>query len=160
LTVKRANGRYVMDFPARFTDPVAVPAGFAEALGARPFEVTADRFNYLALLDSAKTVRELAPDIAAIGGLGRSGVIVTAAGDANHDFVSRYFAPAKGVAEDPVTGGAHCALTPFWANKLGKTTFHAFQASKRGGEMWCRLKGERVELEGSCVFYLEGEVEI
>jgi PhzF family phenazine biosynthesis protein len=160
LTVKRANGRYVMDFPARFSEPVAAPAGLVDALGATPLEVMADRFNYLVSLDSAKAVRGLAPDFAAIARLDRSGVIVTATGDEDYDFVSRYFAPAKGIAEDPVTGGAHCALAPYWANKLGKTAFHAFQASKRGGEMWCRLKGERVELEGSCVFYLEGEVEI
>jgi PhzF family phenazine biosynthesis protein len=160
LTVRRANGRYVMDFPARFTEPVAAPADLVRALGAIPLEVMADRFNYLALLDSARTVRALAPDIAAIARLERSGVIVTAAGDEGYDFVSRYFAPAKGIAEDPVTGGAHCALAPYWANRLGKTAFHGFQASKRGGEMWCRLKGERVELEGSCVFYLEGEAEI
>jgi PhzF family phenazine biosynthesis protein len=160
LTVKRANGRYVMDFPARLTGPVAAPAGLAEALGATPLEVMADCFNYLALLDNAQTLRSLAPDFAAIARLDRSGVIVTAAGDEGYDFVSRYFAPAKGVAEDPVTGGAHCALAPYWAGKLGKTAFHAFQASKRGGEMWCRLRGERVELEGSCVFYLEGEAQI
>jgi PhzF family phenazine biosynthesis protein len=160
LTVKRANGRYVMDFPARFTEAVDAPAGLAKALGATPLEVTADRFNYLALMDSVKTVRELVPDSAAIARLDRSGVIVTAAGDESFDFVSRYFAPAKGVAEDPVTGGAHCALTPYWEKRLGKTAFHAFQASRRGGEIWCRLNGERVELEGSCMFYLEGHAEI
>jgi predicted PhzF superfamily epimerase YddE/YHI9 len=92
--------------------------------------------------------------------LDRSGVIVTALGDGTYDFVSRYFAPAKGIPEDPVTGGAHCALTPFWANRLGKETFRAYQASRRGGELICRLVGNRVELEGQCVFYLEGEVEI
>jgi predicted PhzF superfamily epimerase YddE/YHI9 len=78
----------------------------------------------------------------------------------DHDFVSRYFAPAKGIPEDPVTGGAHCMLAPCWAARLGKTAFRAFQASRRGGEIVCRLVGDRVELEGACVFYLEGEVEI
>lgn len=72
--------------------------------------------------------------------------------------VSRYFAPAKGIPEDPVTGAAHCMLAPYWARRLGKTEFRAFQASRRGGEVLCRLAGDRVELEGSCVFYLEGEV--
>ncbi len=93
-------------------------------------------------------------------GLDRPGVIVTASGDGHFDFLSRYFAPAKGIPEDPVTGSAHCMLAPYWANRLGKTTFRAFQASSRGGEVICRLKGDRVELEGSCVFYLEGEVEV
>jgi predicted PhzF superfamily epimerase YddE/YHI9 len=87
-------------------------------------------------------------------------VIVTARGDGDYDFVSRYFAPAKGISEDPVTGSAHCMLAPYWAKKLGKTVFRAFQASARGGEVICRLVGDRVELEGGCVFYLEGHVEI
>ncbi len=105
-------------------------------------------------------LRELAPDIAAIARLERSGVIVTAPGDGSYDFVSRYFAPARGVAEDPVTGSAHCALAPFWAKRLNKTAFRAFQASARGGEVVCRLVRDRVELEGACVFYLEGQAEI
>jgi predicted PhzF superfamily epimerase YddE/YHI9 len=84
-----------------------------------------------------------------------AGIVATAPGDGGHDFVSRYFAPAKGIPEDPVTGGAHCALAPFWAERLGKTDLRAFQASRRGGELICRLRGDRVELEGACVFYLE-----
>jgi predicted PhzF superfamily epimerase YddE/YHI9 len=98
--------------------------------------------------------------MAALARLDRSGVIVTAAGDGTHDFVSRYFAPAKGIPEDPVTGAAHCMLAPYWAARLGKADLRAFQASRRGGEVICRLRGERVELEGACVFYLEGTVEI
>ena len=88
----------------------------------------------------------------------RGGLIVTAPGDNGYDFVSRYFAPAKGIPEDPVTGGAHCGLAPYWAKRLNKKSFRAYQASKRGGEIQCRLVGDRVELEGACVFYLEGEV--
>jgi len=160
LTVSRTDTGYVMDFPARRSEPIRTPPGLAEALGAIPIEVVADRFNYLALLESARVVRELSPDIAAIARLDRSGLIVTATGDGLHDFVSRYFAPAKGIPEDPVTGGAHCALVPYWAKRAGKTTFRAYQASRRGGEINCRLAGDRVELEGTCVFYLEGEVEI
>jgi predicted PhzF superfamily epimerase YddE/YHI9 len=98
--------------------------------------------------------------MAATARLDRPGVIVTAPGDGEYDFVSRYFAPAKGVPEDPVTGGAHCMLAPYWAKRLGKSAFRAYQASRRGGEIACRLLGDRVELEGSCVFYLEGEAEI
>jgi len=160
LTVKRADAGYVMDFPARPSDPVSAPPGLANALGVIPVEVMANAFNYMALLQSAQVVRGLAPDMAALARMDRPGVIVTAQGDGNYDFVSRYFAPAKGIPEDPVTGAAHCMLAPYWAKRLGKTAFHAFQASRRGGEIICRLAGDRVELEGTCVFYLEGEVEI
>ena len=160
LTVNRTNGGYVMDFPLRPSEPVATPPGLAEALGVVPVEVLSDTFNYIALLESAQLVRELAPDIPAIARMDRSGVVVTAPGDETYDFVSRYFAPAKGIPEDPVTGGAHCALAPYWVKRLVKTAFRAYQASRRGGEVTCRLAGDRVELEGSCVFYLEGEVEI
>ena len=160
LTVTRVASGYVMDFPARLSEPVASPPGLAEALGVVPVEVFADPFNYMALLQRAELVRELNPDIAALARLDRSGVVVTAPGDGIYDFVSRYFAPAKGIPEDPVTGGAHCALTPYWAKRLGTTEFRAYQASRRGGEIICRLAGDRVELEGACVFYLEGEVEV
>lgn len=85
---------------------------------------------------------------------------MTAAGDGTHDFVSRYFAPAKGIPEDPVTGGAHCALVPFWAARTGRDTFSAYQASRRGGELACRLVGDRVQLQGPCAFYLEGHIEL
>ncbi len=160
LTVRRTATGYVMDFPARPSQPVPTPPGLAAALGVVPVEVVVDAFNYLVLLASAWEVRELTPDIAAMARVDRSGVIVTAPGDESYDFVSRYFAPAKGIPEDPVTGGAHCALAPYWAERLGKTEFRAFQASKRGGEVLCRLVRDRVELEGSCVFYLEGVAEI
>ncbi|MCS6261088.1 PhzF family phenazine biosynthesis protein [Shewanella baltica] len=158
LTVTRTETGYIMDFPARYPEPVETPIGMADVLSAIPVEVAADAFNYLVLLDSAQAVRELSPDIAAIARMDRSGLIVTAPGDNGYDFVSRYFAPAKGIPEDPVTGGAHCGLAPYWAKRLNKKSFRAYQASKRGGEILCRLVGERIELEGACVFYLEGEV--
>jgi PhzF family phenazine biosynthesis protein len=160
LSVERTATGYVMDFPARMSEPVTTPPLLTAAIGYTPVEVVADRFNYLALLETVDQVRSLAPDQGTISKLDRSGLIVTAPGDNGYDFVSRYFAPAKGIPEDPVTGGAHCALAPYWAERLGKTTFRAFQASKRGGEVLCRLVGDRVELEGSCVFYLEGRAEI
>jgi predicted PhzF superfamily epimerase YddE/YHI9 len=161
LTVNRVPSGYVMDFPARPSQPVALPPGFAKALGVAPAGVFANDFNYMAVLHSAQAVRELAPDMAALARLDRPGVIVTAAlGDGIYDFISRYFAPTKGIPEDSVTGAAHCMLTPYWATQLGKTTFRAFQASSRGGEVTCRLAGDRVELQGSCVFYLEGQVEV
>ena len=125
-----------------------------------PIEVRVNEFNYLATLESAASVRGVAPDVAAVARLDRSGLIVTAAGEDPYDFVSRYFAPAKGIPEDPVTGGAHCMLVPYWAERLGKLALRAFQASRRGGELTCQLVGDRVTLEGACVFYLEGEIEV
>jgi len=160
LTVTRTHAGYVMNFPARPCDPAAIPEALAEALGVVPTEVWLNAFNYMALLENARTLREVHPDMPSIARMDRPGVIVTAPGDGAYDFVSRYFAPAKGIPEDPVTGAAHCMLTPYWAKRTGKTVFRAFQASRRGGEMICRLLGDRVELEGSCVFYLEGEVEV
>ncbi len=160
LAVERRGAAYVMDFPARPSEPRESPPGLAGALGAAPVEVLVNAFNYMARLESADAVRTLTPDMAAVARLDRPGVIVTAAGDGGYDFVSRYFAPAKGIPEDPVTGAAHCMLAPYWASRLGRTDFRAFQASRRGGEVVCRLRGARVELEGGCVFYLEGEAEI
>ncbi len=160
LTVTRTDAGYAMDFPARASEPAATPAELTEALGVAPVDLRTDARNYLALLESAEALRALAPDMAGIARIPRSGVIVTAPGDAGFDFISRYFAPAIGVPEDPVTGSAHCMLAPYWAKRLNKTEFRAFQASRRGGEVICRLVGDRVELHGTIVFYLEGEVEI
>jgi PhzF family phenazine biosynthesis protein len=160
LTVNRTETSYVLDFPIRRSEQISTPPALAEALRIDPIEVFRNEFNYLALLESGQVLRALAPDMAALAQLDRPGVIVTAPGEGAYDFVSRYFAPAKGVPEDPVTGAAHCMLAPFWAERLGKTMFRAFQASRRGGEIVCRLVGDRVKLEGACVFYLEGQVEI
>ncbi len=160
LTVNRAAAGYVMDFPVRPSEPVPIAPGLTEALGMVPIEVFVNDFNYMAVLESAQLLRELAPDMAALARLDRDGVIVTAPDDGVYDFVSRYFAPAKGIPEDPVTGSAHCMLAPYWAKRLSKTEFRAYQASPRGGEVICRLAGGRVALEGNCVFYLQGEVEI
>jgi len=161
LNVRRSGDRFIMDFPARTNTIVTLPSGLEDALGTRPAEVLHDGFNYVAVLDSAETVRRLSPNLTAIRHLaGVAGVIVTARGDESYDCVSRYFAPAKGIDEDPVTGGAHCALTPFWSARLGKSELRAFQASARGGEIICRALGNRVELEGVCRFYMEGVAEI
>jgi PhzF family phenazine biosynthesis protein len=161
LSVSRTDTGYVMDFPARPTSAILAPPALMAALGATALEVEAEAHNYLVLLPDPPTLRGLAPDFAALAKLERSGVIVTARdGGQPYDFISRYFAPAKGIAEDPVTGSAHCSLVPFWAKRLGKTSLHAYQASARGGALQCRLRGDRVELAGSCVFYLEGTVEI
>jgi PhzF family phenazine biosynthesis protein len=161
LPVSRTDtGSYVLDFPIRPSEPVAGPVGLANALGAEPIEVYGNAFNYMAILEDEAAVRGLRPDFATIAAYDRPGVIVTARGSAPYDFVSRYFAPAKGVPEDPVTGAAHTMLAPYWARQLGKTEFRAFQASRRGGEIRCRLTGARIMLEGNCVFYLEGTAEV
>jgi PhzF family phenazine biosynthesis protein len=160
LVVRRTTGGYVMDFPARPCKTTSLPAQVTSALGATPVEFLASEDNYLAVMESARVVRGLAPDLEAIRRLDRPGLIVTAPGDNGFDCVSRYFAPAKGIPEDPVTGGAHCALTPYWTTRLGKPELFAFQASRRGGSMRCRINGERVELEGSCAPFLEGTIEL
>lgn len=161
LTVRKNGAGYLMDFPSRPSQPIPSPPGLAEAVGAAPLVVTENDFNYLALLENEETLRHVAPDMAALIRIGKPGLIVTApSSDPQYDFVSRYFAPIKGIPEDPVTGSAHCVLAPFWAERLGKTDFTAFQASPRGGKVLCRLRGDRTELEGECVFYLEGQVEI
>lgn len=160
LTVRRSDTGYVMNFPARPSEPIPTPVELTEALGIARAEVLVNQFNYMAVLPDAELVRQLTPQFAALARLDRPGVIATAPGDGVYDFISRYFAPAKGIPEDPVTGAAHCMLAPYWAKRLGKTSFHAYQASQRGGEMICRVVGDRVELEGHCVFYLEGTVNI
>jgi len=160
LTVERMGDRYVMNFPVRVPRATPLPQGLADALGVEPAEMLDDGFNYIAVLHDMAAVRNVAPDMAAIARLDRPGVVVTAPGDGRWDCVSRYFAPAKGIPEDPVTGGAHCGLTPYWSARLGKSELRAFQASSRGGELTCRLAGDRVELEGACVFYLEGRIAV
>lgn len=161
LMVKKNGAGYVMDFPTRPSEVIGTLAGLADAIGVVPVEVTENDFNYLALLTDERTVRAVDPDMAALIRIGKPGLMITAKSeDPQYDFVSRYFAPVKGIPEDPVTGSAHCMLAPYWAKRLGKTEFTAFQASPRGGKVLCRLRGDRTELEGECVFYLEGEVEI
>jgi PhzF family phenazine biosynthesis protein len=160
LSVTRSGARYTLDFPARYSQPAPLPLELPAALGVEPVQLLANAYNYLVVVDSAATVRGLAPDLTALAQVDRSGVIVTAPGDQGYDIVSRYFAPAKGIAEDPVTGAAHCMLTPYWSARLGKTELRAYQASARGGELTCRLNGDRVELVGACVFYLEGQITV
>jgi predicted PhzF superfamily epimerase YddE/YHI9 len=160
LTVKRSGSGLVMDFPAIPVRRIGIQAGTREALGVEPLEVWRNERFTLVVLADATTVRTLKPRMSAVAGLDPHGVIVTATGDAEFDFVSRFFAPAMGIDEDPVTGSAHCVLTPFWAERLGKKEFRAFQASQRGGELRCSLVGDRVEIEGRSVFFLEGTVEL
>ncbi len=159
LTVERRNGLLVMDFPAQPPGPCAAPEGLPEALGVEPREVLAVTRDYFVVLGSEDEVRGLAPDMAAIAALDRLGVVVSAPG-AQADFVSRFFAPRAGIPEDPVTGSTHCALTPYWAERLGKGKLKALQLSPRGGELDCEALGERVRIAGHCALYLEGAIHV
>jgi PhzF family phenazine biosynthesis protein len=158
---RRPDGWIEMDFPALPPRAVeSVPAGLAEALGVPIRWLGANREDLLVLVDDAATVRGLAPDIGQVARLPVRGLIVTAAADpgADHDFVSRFFAPAVGVPEDPVTGSAHCCLGPFWAERLGKEEVVGYQASARGGTVRVRPAGERVVLAGQAVTVMVGEL--
>lgn len=154
LSVAREAGRLVLDFPALQAAEVAVSAELEHALGV-PVLAARQGNELLAVLDSEQAVRACQPDMQALARLPGLGVIVTAAG-LKHDFVSRYFAPAIGIDEDPVTGSTHCLLIPYWAERLGKSELSAFQCSARGGELHCRLEGERVKIAGQALLVAGG----
>jgi PhzF family phenazine biosynthesis protein len=155
LTADQIGDWIELDFPAKPEQQAAPPDGLAEALGATPKYVGRNAFDYIVELDSEQTVRTLTPNLARLGKLPVRGVIVTSRA-ADYDFVSRFFAPASGINEDPVTGSAHCCLGPFWRSRLNKTEFVAYQASPRGGIVRVRLEGDRVRLGGQAVTVLRG----
>jgi PhzF family phenazine biosynthesis protein len=156
LTVEKDAGRYVLDFPSRPPVSCDAPNGLIEAIGATPVEVSKSR-DYMLVYDSEDAIKAIQPDFSALAKLDAHAVIVTAKGD-SADFVSRFFAPAVGVPEDPATGSAHCTLIPYWAEKLGKNELFARQVSQRGGELFCELAGVRVKIGGEAVLYLEGDI--
>ncbi len=158
LLVTRQGTELVLDFPVRTAVKCDTPALLIEALGVEPLELYANQ-DYMALLSSEQVLRSISPDFKALCQIELRGVIVTAPGD-TVDFVSRFFAPGFGIDEDPVTGSAHCVLTPFWAERLGKNTLNARQVSSRGGDLKCELAGSRVKITGSAVHYMEGEIEV
>ena len=159
LTADRREGGIELDFPATPVTEAAPPAGLAEALGAELRFAGKSTFDLLVELESEAVVRSLAPDFERLKSLPVRGVMVTArAASEAFDFVSRFFAPGSGVAEDPVTGSAHCALGPYWGQRLGKSELRAFQASARGGSLRVTLAGERVKLLGQAVTVLEGRL--
>lgn len=159
LTADRKGAWIELDFPATPAPAASPPAGLIEALAAKPRFVGRSRFDYLVEVDDEATVRRLAPDLGTLARVDARGVIVTSrAEQGKYDFVSRFFAPQSGVPEDPVTGSAHCALTPYWSAKLGKNELVAYQASPRGGELRVRLAGDRVHLAGQAVTVLRGEL--
>jgi PhzF family phenazine biosynthesis protein len=160
LTVNRMpDGMISMDFPAKEVSPTAVPEGLEKALGIAPVQVSMGNLDLLVELESEEAVRSLTPDINALRDVQARGVIVTARGSST-DFVSRFFAPNVGVPEDPVTGSAHCALTPYWAERLGRTSMVGAQLSARGGLVHVRLAGDRVHLAGHAVTVMSGNLHL
>ena len=160
LTCRRADRRVVMDFPAQPARAASPPVDdLADRLGARLLWAGTNGTDWLIELDDAATVRALTPDLRRLAEIPARAIMVTAAGDDGvHDFISRVFAPASGIDEDPVTGSAHCCLGPFWGKRLGRRDLVGWQASRRGGAVGVGLRGERVELSGSAVTVLRGEL--
>lgn len=155
------DGEWIsMDFPAERCEPTSTPQGLDAALGAEPVSVHRNRFDLLVELPDEKTVRTLSPDLSRLSSIPVRGVIVTSEAVApGFDFVSRFFAPRAGVPEDPVTGSAHCALAPFWSERLGRTELTGYQVSSRGGTVRTRTAGDRVILGGRAVTVMRCELD-
>jgi predicted PhzF superfamily epimerase YddE/YHI9 len=159
LTAGQVDGGIELDFPANPVSEMEPPPGLVEALGVEPRFVGKSIFDYLVEVESETAVRSLAPDLGRLAAFPVRGVIVTArSASPVYDFVSRFFAPAYGIPEDPATGSAHCALGPYWGALLGKDDLLAFQASPRSGRLRVRLAGERVKLIGQAVTVMEGQL--
>ena len=158
LKVRKKGEWMELDFPASKICPCETPVEITRAFGKEPIEVWRSD-DYLAVYENESVIASMSPDLAVLSRLDGRGVIVTSRGEKT-DFVSRFFAPKFGINEDPVTGSAHCALTPCWAAKLGKNKLSAAQLSKRGGRLLCEFTGERVLISGKAVKYLEGTIEI
>lgn len=158
LFVDRNDSHLRMDFPARPAAPCEVSELLIKGLGQNPIEVLAAD-DYMAVFESEEIVRAIKPDLALLAQLDLRGVIITAPG-VEVDFASRFFAPKFGIAEDPVTGSAHCTLAPFWAQRHGKTILNARQVSKRGGRIVCEINADRVTLSGGAVTFMRAEIVI
>lgn len=159
LYVTRADQGYRLDFPADFPEIITPPEALVKALGKIPLEVLRGKDDYLAVFPDESTIEDLSPDFRTMMELEGRGVIATAPGN-YVDFVSRCFFPNAGIDEDPVTGSAHTMMTPYWADKLNKSTLNARQISQRGGAINCTLEKDRVLLEGKAVTFLEGSFKI
>jgi PhzF family phenazine biosynthesis protein len=160
LTATQREGGWIeMDFPATPEKEAEPPPGLLEALGANAVYVGKSRFDYLVQVASEDELRALRPDFSQLAKVDIRGVMVTSvATAAGFDFVSRFFAPAAGINEDPVTGSSHCCLTPFWARRLGRESMTALQVSQRGGVLKVRLDGDRVRVVGQAVTVMRGEL--
>lgn len=158
LVVKRQGKMLTMDFPGKPAERSQDNLSFL--FGNKAIEVWKSEAFTMVVLESPEAVQSFEPVREKIMSLDRDGLIVTARGDGDYDCVSRFFTPAHGIDEDPVTGGAHTMLAPFWAQRLGKSELRAWQASQRGGEILCRVEGDRVHMAGHCVPYLTGSIEV
>ncbi len=159
LRALRKGERFQLDFPTIAEKTTQPPPGLIESLNVTPRHVGRNKFDYLVEAESESVLRGLAPDFKRLASVDCRGVIVTARSDApNFDFVSRFFAPAAGIDEDPVTGSAHCCLADFWGNRLGKTEMVGYQASSRGGIVHVTVRGDRVILGGEAVIVAQGEL--
>jgi len=159
LTARQADEWIEMDFPAEVARPADAPAELRDGLGVPTVYVGKNRMDYLVEVESESVVRALQPDFRLLGALPVRGIIVTArSASPDYDFVSRFFGPAAGVDEDPVTGSAHCCLAPHWSAKLGKAALVGYQASARGGVVRTRIEGDRVMLGGRAVTVLVGDL--
>jgi PhzF family phenazine biosynthesis protein len=158
LTVERDGEKLVLDFPSLPAQAAGISEEVGAALGAKPVALFHGR-DYIAIFSSQKEVANLNPDLQSIAALDAQGLVVTAPGD-DCDFVSRYFAPAAGIPEDPVTGSTHCTLIPYWSKRLGKRNLFARQISPRGGELFCTDRGGRVSIGGEAVTYVEGKIHL
>ena len=158
LRVQREGDRITLDFPVQRAHPCLPPAGLQEAIGATPQSCLLG-VDLIAVFADEDTIRTLRPNPELVAALPGRGLIATAPGQ-HVDVVSRFFAPGCGIPEDPVTGSAHCSLTPYWCETLGKTVLNARQLSARGGSLRCRLQGERVLITGRVIPYLSGSIQV
>lgn len=159
LTAVRTETDIELDFPATPSETVIEPENLRTALGCKPLYCGKSRFDYIVEVDSAETVRTLQPDLTVLKMIPARGIIVTSLSDMEEfDFISRFFGPAAGIDEDPVTGSAHCCLGPYWMKRLGKQEFSAYQASPRGGKLRVQVAGDRIYLGGHAVTVVRGEL--
>ena len=159
LSVDTADGDFILDFPVNAPSAIEAPDKLAQALGVTPGECYEGNDMLMAVLDNEQSVSALSPDFVTLARMPWHGVIATGPGD-DVDFVSRFFAPAIGIDEDPVTGAAHCMLTPYWSKRLDKRVLVARQISTRVGDLVCELRDDRVLIRGQAVFYLDGEISV
>ena len=159
LEVKKDGDRITLNFPADFCDPMVPPEGLIEALGAEPLVCYQGKTDFMLIYPDEKIILNMKPDFTKLGKVEARGIIVSAQGE-KVDFVSRFFGPAVGINEDPVTGSAHTSLVPYYSRALVKTEMKAKQLSERGGELWVKMMGNRVEISGYAITYLQGEIEI
>lgn len=158
LSAQKNGDMITLDFPIKPVTQIETPQTIIKLLGVKPIYCGKSRMDLLVELDNEEEVRALKPNLTLLSDLSEiRGLIVTSTSK-DYDFISRFFAPSVGVAEDPVTGSAHCSLIPYWNERLGKTKFKAYQASMRGGELFCELKGDRVNISGNAVTVMTCEM--